>query len=268
MFVLIATLNFIEEIQQLSISLSSVTMFSNVRFINRPLSPRPGSSFILHAVGRRFQSSITFQNNQILLKQNLKQSKLKGKRSKHKYDRDMNECNNSEASDSKSAMKDINDTNEINTTKAVTKKLPRDYSWLPRVPTTDHVLREQFNSDMLYSGYRPIVIGDKNAKEDKLMQFAMKLEKLSEPVPWVSSATGQEFFSEWDNVPSDVIKDLKPFHPPSVEETNNLKDKEAKEKLQRQILLNEQDKLINRKRGRKKPIIRLLDLKRKFNKND
>lgn len=247
-------------------------MFSNVRLGSRSIYVKNCISAVSLINGVRNQSSVNFQNNQMLQKQNLKQSKLKSKRSKRKEDGDLVDSmklegkQESSASASSSPSAELGKDSEEKIIKMATKKLSRDYSWLPRVPTTEHILREEFNSDMLYSGYRPIVVGDKNAKENKLMQFAMKLEKLSEPVPWVSSATGQEFFSEWDNVPSEIIKDLKPFHPPSIEETNNAKNKEAKEKLQKQILLNEQDKLINRKRGRKKPIIRLLDLKRKFEK--
>ncbi|CDO92887.1 unnamed protein product [Kluyveromyces dobzhanskii CBS 2104] len=246
-------------------------MFSNILATSRVIGAKGRFIPISTAHGVRHQSSVNFQNNHILQKQNLKQSKLKSKKSKRKDDSEpvdpmklegQQDKSSSPISPSLEASKDT----EFKSIKMVTKKLSRDYSWLPKVPSTEHILREEFNSDMLYSGYRPIVVGDKNAKENKLMQFAMKLEKLSEPVPWVSSATGQELFSEWDNVPSEIIKDLKPFHPPSVEEANDSKKKEAKQKLQKQILLNEQDKLINRKQGRKKPIIRLLDLKRKFGK--
>lgn len=191
----------------------------------------------------------------------MKQSKIKGKKSKRKDD----EISESIQPESKISSETMNQEEKM--LQMIKKKLPTDYSWLPRVPNTEHLIREEFNSDMLYSGYRPIVVGEKNAKENKLMQFAMKLEKMSEPIPWVSSATGQETFSEWDNVPTEVIKNLRPFQPPNSNKEENIKDKEALEKLQKEIILKEQDKLVNRKRGRKKPVIRLLELKRKFEKN-
>lgn len=211
---------------------------------------------IMQRAGIRWESSINFQNNQMLQKQSLKQSKMKSKRSKKK---DEVESGNDKVIEMDIGTEGKSETGML----SKEKKIPLDYSWLPRVPSTEHIPREEFNSDVLYSGYRPIYISEKNAKEDKLMQFAMKLEKLGEPVPWVSSATGQEFYSEWDNIPTEVVKDLKPFHPPNVNMTP-LKDNKSNDTLKREILVREQDKLINRKKGRKKPILRVLELKKKF----
>lgn len=99
-------------------------------------------------------------------------------------------------------------------------KRKHEYAIMPRVEQIPDLKLEKMRVQVLYSGYRPLFIDpeqkDKNHKESgTLYEIAMKLEEIQEPIsPWVSSATGIESYSEWDNIPEDVIRHLKPLIPP------------------------------------------------------
>lgn len=199
---------------------------------------------------RRYQSSFTFLNNQSLLqKDQVKQQKRKNKKQQ--------EITKTEEPESRPSKK--------RTQVELSGKKRHDYSWLPKAPSTEHLKLREISTDVFYSGYRPIFLNPASPKESEstLYEFAMKLEALGDPIPWVSSATGTEFYGEWDNVPTEVIKKLKPFQPP-VDEMEK-KDIDALKQVKQEFFAKEKNKLLNREKGRKRPIIRLLQLKKKLN---
>ncbi|EDO18338.1 hypothetical protein Kpol_1013p9 [Vanderwaltozyma polyspora DSM 70294] len=234
----------------------------------------------------RNQSSFTLTNSQILQqKQQVKQSKTENASSNSENDKGSCESVNDGVQGSTKLASD----KPVSYHKKMGKTLSDesvfsgdntklDYSWLPKVPSTENLNHREIRTSALYSGYRPIYINSKGSGKNKLSgtmkngvnstfyEIAMKLEN---PSPWMSSATGMELYSEWDHVPLDVLKDLKPFHPP--EETNSdpsNSDLESMNKLKNEVLAKERNKLINRTKGRKKPITRLLQLMKQFKKNN
>lgn len=211
----------------------------------------------------RFQSSFTFLNNQSLLqKEQVKQSKRKNRKSIYKID------DEEERSHQRKRTVELSSHN---------KKLKRyDYSWLPRVPSTGYLKPREMSTRVLYSGYRPLFISPDDAKVSSegttggstLYEFAMKFEELGEQSPWMSSATGLEFYSEWDNVPADLQKSLKPFNPPETSSREKNLKADTLKKLKQQIYLKERDKILNRGKGRKKPVVALLQLRKKLKQDD
>ncbi|CUS20392.1 LAQU0S01e05578g1_1 [Lachancea quebecensis] len=198
---------------------------------------------------QRCQSSFTFSTNKLLMqKEQLKDEKRKNRRS---------EAKNEELSAEKDGKKRM-------AAELRGKQRKTDFSWLPKAPSTDHLKHRDVSTTLLYSGYRPFVLSPSEQKQtdSTLYEFAMKLEALGDPLPWISSATGTEFYGEWDNIPADVIKKLRPFEPPTNDPA--AKDKEALKLLQKEIVQKEKNKLINRAKGRKKPILRLLQLSKKM----
>lgn len=207
----------------------------------------------------RYQSSFTFLNNQSLLqKDELKQSKRKNRKSFYKNEDEeeqskLNKC-----------------TVELSTHMRKPKK--HDYSWLPRVPSTGFLKPRDVSTKVLYSGYRPLFINPDKSDigteggqgGSTLYEFAMKLEDLSDQTPWMTSAAGMEFYSEWDNIPVELRKNLKPFEPPVSNENVEDTEMSALRKLKEEIYLNERAKLINRSKGRKKPVVTLMRLKKKL----
>ncbi|SCU95877.1 LAMI_0F04192g1_1 [Lachancea mirantina] len=206
--------------------------------LNRVL--RANRSFL--PVQRRFQSSFTFSNNQSLMQ---KEQPKDERRREKKAD--------TEAKESGNGIK-----NKKKTQVELVAKKRRDYSWLPKAPPTNQFKPLDVRTSVFYSGYRPVFLdaAEKKDSGSTLFDFAMKLEALGEPLPWVSSATGTEYFDEWDKVPASVIKKLRPFDPPST--ISNAQRAESQRVLRQQRLVSEKQKLTNRAKGRKKPILGLL----------
>lgn len=207
----------------------------------------------------RYQSSFTFLNNQSLLqKDQVKQSKRKNRKSVYKFE------------DDEERAKQKKCTVELNSRNKTPKK--HDYSWLPRVPSTGFLKPREISTTVLYSGYRPLFINpdklkngsDENQAGSTLFEFAMKLEDLNDQTPWMTSAAGMEFYSEWDNIPVEMRKNLKPFAPPEASSDKNANEENALKRVKEEIYLKERDKLINRGKGRKKPVVTLLQLKKKL----
>ncbi|SCW03350.1 LAFE_0G08482g1_1 [Lachancea fermentati] len=203
---------------------------------------------VITASAKRFQSSYTFLNNQSLVeKEQVKNQKRTSKKS------DVSSPENIE-----------NRRQKKRTQVELSARKRHDYSWLPKAPSTSHLKQRDVTTNMFYSGYRPVFINpsDHKKNESTLYEFAMKLEALGDPLPWISSATGTEFYGEWDNVPTDLIKKLKPFQPPySGAETKN---EEARKAMKKEMLAAEKEKLMNRAKGRRRPIIKLLQLNKKY----
>lgn len=215
---------------------------------------------------RRNQSSFTFLNNQSLQqKEQLKQSKRRNKKSVYKLEDDEYKTQHS-----------VQKKPEIDSQSGKPKKY--DYSWLPRVPSTSYLRPRDMSSKILYSGYRPLFLNPdelKTSHEDtganngtRLYEFAMKLEELGEQSLWASSATGQEIYPEWDYVPMDLQKKLKPFNAPAPSNVDKESQKNSLKRLKQEVYAQEKDKLLNRNKGRKKPILSLLHLRKKLNQDD
>lgn len=152
-------------------------------------------------------------------------------------------------------------------------KVGQLYRSLPRVPTTRFISAEELTSDILFSGYRPMVSpvrenplnqvygkeqrGDLlwDMKENKGNEIQEKEEipfmagpmgtggilsggvngtwrynpripnKLLQNALWSSSAMGMEYYPEWNEVPSKVCGELKPFQlEKSLERKNGVKE--------------------------------------------
>lgn len=217
----------------------------------------------------RNESSFTFSNNRPTLeKGNIKHGKRKlknqscSKPNSAKYDPSDLAVKNSEQHILKSS--------KIPSNKG-TQKLVADYSWIPKVPTTKNIKQKDFVTKVLYSGYRPIFIDPEQIKSENsgstLYEFAMKLDGISEVSPWMTSSTGLELYHEWDNVPLDQMKKLQPFHAPSIPQ--NHKDSKidvstASKQESKRIIDEKIASLIGRKKGRKRPVIGALQMKKKL----
>lgn len=218
-----------------------------------------------HSFGvfQRSQSSFSFLNNPSLLqKEQVKQSRRKNRKSVCKLD------DESERPLQRKAAVEVN--REV-------KPKKYDYSWLPRVPSTTNLKPRDMSMKVLYSGYRPLFIDPNEVKTNSdsssksggtLYEFAMRLEELGGQSPWVTSATGLEYYREWDNVPGDLQKKLKPFVAPESERAGKATNDVVLRKLKEQIYLKERDKILNRGKGRKRPIVSLLQLRKKLKQDE
>ncbi|CAI4053041.1 hypothetical protein SKDZ_16G1160 [Saccharomyces kudriavzevii ZP591] len=245
-----------------------------------PLSRNNVASLRITYSSRRFQSSFTFLNNQSLLSKNQMKSKRRKGSKKASYHRQPPETERTAPLIKQSEQIAKNDSTSIRASHS--RKKRRDFSWLPRVPSTSHLKHSDMTTNVLYSGYRPLFINpnDPKLKEDTgstLYEFAMKLEDLNEPLsPWISSATGLEFFSEWENIPSELLKNLKPFHPPNEKalDTDELvnviaKGNTALKNERNETFQKKMDEILKRKgKGRKKPVVTLLQMKKTNMKDD
>ncbi|CCD27323.1 Pet20p NDAI_0K01320 [Naumovozyma dairenensis CBS 421] len=238
---------------------------------------------ILSKNSRRFQSSVTFLNNQTLQQQQKNQSKSSKKKhnqqQQHKEKLSLYHTN---------AKKNIDtSTNNKSSLVNLQRKKVLNFSRLPKITPPSNLRHQDISMKLLYSGYRPLFIpngsfqqGQKN-NGSTLYEFAMKLDEFKKDknsTIWDTSATGVETFTEWDNVPESVIRNLKPFQKPTspshmtttttsldekLEVDGSLK-KEFK-KLQVEVFLKKMTDILKRKsKGRKKPIVSLLQLKAKL----
>ena len=212
----------------------------------------------------RFESSFSFLGNPgMLLKKQLKQSKRKAKRLSSTVTTTSKYHQRSPCADLSAGSNDP---------KAVAA-LNRKYKFysLPRVPSTGHLDREEVNLSALYSGYRPMFFNHKHfdasnsTNTSTLYEFSMDMD---EPNPmWYNSATGLETFEEWDNIPSAVINELKPFVPPPP---SGVKKAVSKDTVTQQpqlvadpaALLEQMSGLLQKRRGRKKPVFTLIHSKK------
>lgn len=216
-----------------------------------------------HSFGgsQRSQSSFSFLNNPSLLqKEQVKQSRRKNRKSICKVE------------DEPERPLQRKMTTDIKTE----QKQKRDYSWLPRVPSTTNLKPRDMSMKVLYSGYRPLFIDPDEVKTSAegsktggtLYEFAMRLEELGGQSPWVTSATGLEYYREWENVPEEMQKKLKPFVAPENEQSGKDTSEGTLKKLNEQIYLQERDKVLNRGKGRKRPIVSLLQLRKKLKQDE
>jgi hypothetical protein len=133
--------------------------------------------------------------------------------------------------------------------KALQKK--KDYSALPKVPNTDHVNPQKLLIDTFYAGYRPLSM--KSMKPSLVPSRKKTLFDLGlddEPM-WLYSASGLEAFPEWEGIPYEHYKNLKPFKPPMRNKTKLERAVEKVRAMERQAVEEQKPKT---KRGRKRPI--------------
>lgn len=98
------------------------------------------------------------------------------------------------------------------------KKVKRDYSAVPRVPSTKFFSYQEIALDSLMNQHRPLLLF--HQKEEVLPS----LQELFKPVTfWSQSAVGSTKFTEWDSVPAQVAADLRPFSPPLSSQENEMK---------------------------------------------
>lgn len=229
---------------------------------------------------KRYQSSFTFLNNHtFMLKKQTKQSKRRSKRlsptvtTTSKYHQHTPFSDLSAGSNDSKMLAGLNSKYKL-------------YS-LPRVPSTRHLDRDEINLSALYSGYRPMFINPKridasnNSNTSTLYEFSMKFDEPDSM--WYNSATGLETFNEWDNIPTSVMKDLKPFVPPAPLKKEKVVQATSNENLTTQAsssssspimsgngsltadpvaLLEQVSGLLQKKRGRKKPVFTLIHTKK------
>ena len=216
----------------------------------------------------RYQSSFSFPSSQSLLQ---KGQLGKKKRSVRKLGLGISDKKQYNSGVTSAAQEAGGAVRDLKSEKAQTKKKVYDYSTLPRVEQISDTKLKNMSTEVLYSGYRPLFfdVEPKNSQEGKtLYEFAMKLEEFQEAMsPWVSSATGSEMYAEWDNVPGDVIKDLKPFTPPVVNSRKlngatgeNANDFDEQGNFQKKAFFDKVQSILNRngKGGRKRPGVTVL----------
>lgn len=136
------------------------------------------------------------------------------------------------------------------------QKVKKDYSALPRVPTTHHVNIAKLLMETFYAGYRPLSLmtmqpasAGAAASRKKKTIFDLGLD---EGPMWLYSASGFESFPEWDGVPYDHYKDLKPFTPPNAHKKTKLEKAVEKVKAMEREAVEEVKPKVQR--GRKRPI--------------
>ncbi|CCE62770.1 hypothetical protein TPHA_0D01290 [Tetrapisispora phaffii CBS 4417] len=191
----------------------------------------------------RFQSSITFLTNQNLLNKNTRNNNNNATNTNAGASGSSKTATGTGISKTGVATKGLQMSGGLSGKSLADKKV-LDYSWLPKVPQTSSITHREITTNSLYSGYRPLFIdnkkgtllGDVNSTaqdaNSSIYEFAMKLNELSEPSPWMMSATGLESYSEWDYVPSKVIKKLKPYDL-SIKENDTLNNIGAENQLAR-----------------------------------
>ncbi|AET38123.1 Pet20p Ecym_2390 [Eremothecium cymbalariae DBVPG len=224
-----------------------------IRIVSRSLKGVVVESRQFHV--KRCQSSFTFVNNQSLItKQQLKQSKKQANKKETSGETRKEGGEKCISSDSKKEK--VNRSG----------KQKRDYSWFPVAPKTEHLKEGDIAVDLLYSGYRPLSLRRADPKEaqSKIYELAMRLEAVEDPLPWVKNATGRVLYDEWDNVPQSVIRNLRPYVPPKVETKEKTDNDELIYKKKKELLQQAEQKYLNRSRGRRRPVVGLLHLRRKL----
>lgn len=113
---------------------------------------------------------------------------------------------------SSSLMRRFSTSSRVWRRKSVTDDLFRT---LPRVPTTRFLETQRLSSDILFSGYRPVMYP---VRENPLFGRGTKTEapaSLESSLPrydlWSTTTMGLERFPEWSNVPREVVRKLQPF---------------------------------------------------------
>lgn len=105
---------------------------------------------------------------------------------------------------------------------------------LPRVPSTSHLDLRKFRQDILYLGYRPLVLPVKTGPVLRFNKNGVSDNNVNNvnyttPNIWNNSAAGTQHFKEMDNIPYKVLMNLKPFQPP-LETTTPVMEEEEDEK--------------------------------------
>lgn len=140
----------------------------------------------------------------------------------------------------------------------------------------DNVDTMEMKLDLLYSGYRPLPIVESTPKETVMgsgttvyeisldLTDLLKQSNTGKGVAgiWKQSATGLvDYTGDWAGVPYEVVETLKPFVPPS-ELAEPVKINSKKDNLVGKIYQMIDN--INKKRGRKRPLVSLLQQKKKI----
>ncbi|SSD59086.1 uncharacterized protein SCODWIG_00847 [Saccharomycodes ludwigii] len=270
------------------------------------------SLYLLNTAVVRFQSSFSFSSNTKLLQNQQQTSKKSGSSSDTVTTNTKDTANNAATNiSSHNIAPTLTKCVKVN----INKKR-KDYSWIPRVSNTDILSRNEIFKESLYCGYRPLFLvhekieasvknkltknkaksnhnvsffkeievdlglNNDSKNNDNIVEFALKLEKqLTPSVPWITSATGLEYYPEWDQFSEQDLKDVVPFLPPPNKSLDNVistnqvvanneldgtSDKDALETLKMTTFENEKKKLLSRDKGRKKSILSLMRLKKKL----
>ncbi|CEP22246.1 unnamed protein product [Cyberlindnera jadinii] len=148
----------------------------------------------------------------------------------------------------------LSNHNLQNPSKAENKvRVKKDYSALPRAPTTHHLNPQKLMIDSFYAGYRPLAMKSLQPNMDSRKKKASLFDLgIQDSAMWSYSAAGLEAFPEWDTIPYEEYKDLKPFSPPSKHKKSKLE--RAVEKVRAMELEAEKETKTKVKRGRKRPI--------------
>ncbi|GMM34257.1 Pet20 protein [Saccharomycopsis crataegensis] len=102
------------------------------------------------------------------------------------------------------------DKSELDGRKRQQKMTQVDYSWLPKAPKLKSFSPRELRLQSLYSGYRPLFMEyRKNASKLDSSDGQLLLDE--EPSVWSYSATEMDYYSEWENIPTNVSQQLKPF---------------------------------------------------------
>lgn len=91
---------------------------------------------------------------------------------------------------------------------------------LPRVPTTRFLESQRLSSDILFSGYRPVMYpvrenplfgrGRAPTKAPAVLEPRLQPKDIRYDL-WSTTTMGLEKFPEWSNVPREVVRKLRPF---------------------------------------------------------
>ncbi|CCH40501.1 hypothetical protein BN7_34 [Wickerhamomyces ciferrii] len=107
-------------------------------------------------------------------------------------------------------MKQQKQSSSQNSTPKKLKKVKKDYSAIPKVPSTKYFTYHEIAYDKLMNGHRPLLLFHRHTDELSALDNFFKPQHF-----WNTTAVGSDKLSEWNNVPYDSAYKLKPFTPPS-----------------------------------------------------
>lgn len=141
-----------------------------------------------------------------------------------------------------------------NEKKSVSKPAKKDYSALPKVPTTTHVNPQKLLIDSFYAGYRPLSMKSLQPTLTPTRKKSLFDLGLDDEPMWLYSASGLEAFPEWDGVPYEHYKNLKPYTPPNEIKTKLERAVEKVQALEKEAENQKQKQQSPKTRGRKRPV--------------
>lgn len=111
----------------------------------------------------------------------------------------------------------------------VKKKKKIDYSKIPKAPQTTFIDDETLIIDSIVSGHKPLSIPKQKSNFVSSLEDNLKLfENLESCSIWPISPTGLKNYSDWDNVPYEVARQLNEVSPFVLEKR---RQQELKEKV-------------------------------------